>query len=151
DPLPATLFFTSSDNVFGVGVLDSYAQLFTTVDKLATDKLPLDEEAAAKLQTMRLVTGVAELGALGADFKRISQQTLYSMEKTVKDGYYKMSNSYGVIKEAVNKYGIKPLAPFNTSQLYLENNEGEVKPFVLSDNEIAEINREIGKEMVNLL
>lgn len=150
-PVPSTLFFTSTDNVFGVGVLDNYAQIYNSVEKLATAPLPKDEEAVRKIQSMRVANAFLSTGALGADMKRLSQQTLISLERTLKDGYYKMPKSYGVIKEAVNEYGIRPLQPFNRKTLYLEDENGNVEAVQLSENDIDRINKELGKEMVNQL
>lgn len=150
--IPPTLYYTNADNVIGMGVLDGVTQPIKSVTKLVMGEgKPIDEGAAMKLNILRTVTAVTEFGILGADAKRVAQQTMYNVERAVKDGYFKMSNSYGVIKEAVNKYDIKPLAPFNTSKVFMNDTKGRIETFVLSDNEILEINREIGNEMVILL
>lgn len=150
--LPQTLLYTSSDNVFGAGVLDQGVAAFSTLDKMFTGAKPIDEDAALKLQTIRVLNVVGQTGLAGADFKRLVQQTTIDMEKVVKDGYYSMSKSYGVIKEAVNKYGIKPIKPFSDRNLYLANeDETVVEKVPLDEDETFEINKAVGKKMIELL
>src|SRR5690606_23384316 len=120
-------------------------------EKLVTAPMPKDEEAKRKMQAVLVANALFSTGIAGADMKRFVQQTNIYMQRVYKDGYYKMPKSYGVIKEAVNEYGIRPLQPFNRKTLYLEDENGNVEAVQLSENDIDRINKEIGKEMVNQL
>lgn len=146
---PNNFFFTSTDNPIGLGVADQYVQLVQNATKILTQGDLQDEKANRTRFMMQLVTIGTTFGFAGADIKRVTQQATFDIENTMKDGYYRMSKDYGIIKEAVNKYDIDPVRPFTDKILYL-GKEGSVEEIRLKPDQVKELNNAIGRKMIEI-
>jgi len=151
---PQTLFFTSDDNIFGMGALDGFNESFKQLDKFSNGKLPLDEGLAKQLQTTRAFSSFIQYGLVlpfAGDVKRITDIKLRKLEELAKDGYYNMPETYGFVRDAINKYDLEPIKPYNTKELTLENKKGEVQVVKLNEDNLKKINEDAGTIIKKLM
>jgi hypothetical protein len=144
---PQTLFFTSPDNLYGGGLFDGLNESIKQAKKFSDGKLPLDDDLIKQLQVTRAMSAFVQIGLVipyVGDAKRITDIQLRQLEELAKDGYYNMPKSYGFVRDAINRYDLEPIKPYNTKELTLKNNKEVIQVVKLTEDNLKKINEDAG-------